>query len=175
LEGNLILKEHRINERIRVPEIRVIGAEGNQLGILESREALRMAEDQGLDLVEIAPEAKPPVCKIMDYGKFIYAEEKKLKESRKKQHQTKVKEIRLGPQMGMHDYQVKLNHAKEFLTKRDKVKVSMRFRGREMAHVDLGQKLIDRFIEDIAPLANVEHAPKMEGRTINLVVSPKQI
>ena len=172
-EDNPILKEHRINQRIRVPEVRLIGADGSQLGIMDSRDAIRLAEDQGLDLVEIAPDAKPPVCKIMDYGKFVYAEEKKLKESRKKQHQTKVKEIRLGPQMGEHDYQVKFNQAKEFLAKRDKVKVSMRFRGREMAHVDIGQRLIDRFIADIAPFASVESAPKMEGRTINLMVSPK--
>jgi translation initiation factor IF-3 len=156
-----------------VPEVRVIGPDGSQLGILDIKQALRAAEDAGLDLVEIAPEAKPPVCKIIDYGKFIYAQEKKLKESRKKQHQTKVKEMRFGPQMAEHDYQFKLNLIKEFLAKRDKVKISMRFRGRQMNHIDLGQKLMERFVKDVSELATVEQHPRMEGRILQMLISPK--
>jgi translation initiation factor IF-3 len=167
------LREHRINDRIRVPEVRVIGSDGSQLGILEIKQALRTAEDQGLDLVEIAPEAQPPVCKIIDYGKFIYAQEKKLRESRKKQHQTRVKEMRFGPQMAEHDYQFKLNLVKDFLTNRDKVKISMRFRGRQMNHIDLGRKLMERFVQDVTPLATVESQPRMEGRVMHMLISPK--
>ncbi len=167
------MREHRINDRIRVPEVRVIGSDGSQLGILEIKQALRTAEDQGLDLVEIAPEAQPPVCKIIDYGKFIYAQEKKLRESRKKQHQTRVKEMRFGPQMAEHDYQFKLNLVKDFLTNRDKVKISMRFRGRQMNHIDLGRKLMERFVQDVTPLATVESQPRMEGRVMHMLISPK--
>jgi len=143
------------------------------LGIMEVRQAQKLADDYGLDLVEIAPEAKPPVCKIMDYGKFIYAQEKKLKESKKKQHQTKVKEIRFGPQMAEHDYQFKLDQVKDFLARRDKVKISMRFRGRQMNHVDFGQKLLERFISDISELAVVEQPPHIEGRVMNMLIAPK--
>ncbi|HBE73132.1 MAG TPA: translation initiation factor IF-3 [candidate division Zixibacteria bacterium] len=171
--GRPTLREHRINDRIRVPEVRVIGSDGSQLGILEIKQALRTAEDQGLDLVEIAPEAQPPVCKIIDYGKFIYAQEKKLRESRKKQHQTRVKEMRFGPQMAEHDYQFKLNLVKDFLTNRDKVKISMRFRGRQMNHIDLGRKLMERFVQDVTPLATVESQPRMEGRVMHMLISPK--
>lgn len=156
-----------------MPEVRVIGSDGSQLGILEIKQALRTAEDQGLDLVEIAPEAQPPVCKIIDYGKFIYAQEKKLRESRKKQHQTRVKEMRFGPQMAEHDYQFKLNLVKDFLTNRDKVKISMRFRGRQMNHIDLGRKLMERFVQDVTPLATVESQPRMEGRVMHMLISPK--
>lgn len=156
-----------------MPEVRVIGADGTQLGILDIKQALRAAEDAGLDLVEIAPEAKPPVCKIIDYGKFIYAQEKKLKESRKKQHQTRVKEMRFGPQMAEHDYQFKLNLIKEFLAKKDKVKISMRFRGRQMNHIDLGQRLMERFVKDVSEVAVVEQSPRMEGRIMNMLISPK--
>jgi len=156
-----------------VPEVRVIGADGAQLGILEIKQALRAAEDAGLDLVEIAPEAKPPVCKIIDYGKFIYAQEKKLKESRKKQHQTRVKEMRFGPQMAEHDYQFKLNLVKDFLSKRDKVKISMRFRGRQMNHIDLGKKLMERFVKDVSEMAVVESHPRMEGRIMHMLITPK--
>lgn len=156
-----------------MPEVRVIGADGSQLGILEIKQALRAAEDSGLDLVEIAPEAKPPVCKIIDYGKFMYAQEKKLKESRKKQHQTRIKEIRFGPQMAEHDYQFKLNLIKDFLSKRDKVKISMRFRGRQMNHIDLGKKLMERFVADVSEMATVESNPRMEGRVMHMLITPK--
>lgn len=156
-----------------MPEVRVIGPDGTQMGIMDIKGALRAAEDAGLDLVEIAPEAKPPVCKIIDYGKFVYAQEKKLKESRKKQHQTKVKEMRFGPQMAEHDYQFKLNLIKEFLSKKDKVKISMRFRGRQMNHIDLGQKLMDRFVKDVSEIATVEQAPRMEGRIMHMLINPK--
>lgn len=156
-----------------MPEVRVIGADGSQLGILEIKQALRAAEDASLDLVEIAPEAKPPVCKIIDYGKFMYAQEKKLKESRKKQHQTRIKEIRFGPQMAEHDYQFKLNLIKDFLSKRDKVKISMRFRGRQMNHIDLGKKLMERFVADVSEMATVESNPRMEGRVMHMLITPK--
>jgi len=168
-----ILKEHRINDRIKVPEVRVVGPDGKQLGVMETKQAIRTAEESNLDLVEIAPEAKPPVCKIIDYGKFIYAQEKKMRESRKKQHQTRIKEMRFGPQMAEHDYQFKLNLIKEFLSKHDKVKIIMRFRGREMSHTDLGRKLLDRFVVEIGQLAVVEQQPRMEGRIMHMVISPK--
>ena len=156
-----------------MPEVRVIGPDGTQMGVMEIKGALRAAEDAGLDLVEIAPEAKPPVCKIIDYGKFMYAQEKKLKESRKKQHQTRVKEMRFGPQMAEHDYQFKLNIIKDFLSKRDKVKISMRFRGRQMNHIDLGQKLMERFVKDVSEVATVEQHPRMEGRILHMLIPPK--
>lgn len=156
-----------------MPEVRVIGPDGGQLGILEIKQALRAAEDHGLDLVEIAPEAQPPVCKIIDYGKFIYAQEKKSRESRKKQHQTRIKEMRFGPQMAEHDYQFKLNLVKDFLSKRDKVKVSMRFRGRQMNHIDLGRKLMERFVKDVSEMATVEQQPRMEGRVMHMLITPK--
>jgi translation initiation factor IF-3 len=156
-----------------VPEVRVIGADGKQLGVMETKQAIRAAEESSLDLVEIAPEAKPPVCKIIDYGKFIYAQEKKDRESRKKQHQTKVKEMQFGPRMAEHDYLFKLDLIKEFLAKHNKVKISMRFRGRELSHIDLGRKLLDRFVTDIGALAVVEQQPRMEGRIMHMVISPK--
>jgi translation initiation factor IF-3 len=140
---------------------------------MDIKEALRTAEDQTLDLVEIAPDATPPVCKIMDYGKFLYAEEKKLKESKKKQHHTKVKEVRLGPQMGEHDYLTKVNQAREFLSKHDKVKITMRFKGREMDHIDLGRKLMDRCLAEVSDVAVIEQKPRMEGRIMNFLLSPK--
>ncbi len=151
----------------------MLGADGHQYGVIGIREAIALATEQGVDLVEIVPDAKPPVCKLINYGKFLYAEEKRLKESRRKQHGVKVKEVRLGPKMGVHDYQVMLNRSKEFLSKRDKVKVSMRFRGREMAHMDIGRKLFDRFLEDIASSASLDGRPRLEGNTISAMLSPK--
>lgn len=156
-----------------MPEVRVVGPDGSQMGIMDIKGALRAAEDAGLDLVEIAPEAKPPVCKIIDYGKFIYAQEKQQKESRKKQHQTRVKEMRFGPQMAEHDYKFKLNLVREFLSKRDKVKISMRFRGRQMNHIDLGHKLMERFVKDVSEMATVEQSPRMEGRIMHMLITPK--
>ena len=172
-EAPTIVREHRINTEIRVPEVRVIAHDGAQLGVIATADALRMAEEQNADLVEIVPDAKPPVCKLIDYGKFIYTEEKRLKEARKKQHEIKVKEVRLGAKIGEHDFMVKLNQAKEFLGRRDKVKVSMRFRGREMAHMELGRKTFDRFITEIAAVANLDSHPRLEGNTVSAMLSPK--
>ncbi|MBI5806186.1 translation initiation factor IF-3 [candidate division TA06 bacterium] len=172
-EGSPISKDYRVNNKIRVPEVRVVGPDGQQIGVLPIAEALRQAEDKGLDLVEIVPEAKPPVCKIIDFGKFLYHEEKNKKEARKKQHEVKVKEVRLGPKIGEHDYLVKFNHAKEFLAHKDKVRVSMRFRGREMAHIDIGRRVIDRFMLEIADVAVIEQQPKLEGNTMVALLSPK--
>ncbi|MRR09798.1 translation initiation factor IF-3 [bacterium] len=171
--GTAIIREHRINADIRVPEVRVLGHDGHQYGVIGIREALALAEEQGVDLVEIVPDAKPPVCKLINYGKFLYAEEKRLKDARKKQHEVKVKEVRLGPKMGEHDFMVMLNRAKEFLAKRDKVKLSMRFRGREMAHMDIGRKVFDRFLAEIATSANLDSRPRLEGNTISAMLSPK--
>jgi translation initiation factor IF-3 len=171
--GTAIIREHRINAEIRVPEVRVTGTDGHQFGVIGIREAIALAEEQGVDLVETVPDAKPPVCKLINYGKFLYTEEKRLKDARKKQHEVKVKEVRLGSKMGEHDFQVMLNRAKEFLAKRDKVKVSMRFRGREMAHLDIGRKVFDRFITEIATHANLDSRPRLEGNTISAMLSPK--
>ncbi len=172
-EAPTIVREHRINAEIRVPEVRVIGHDGAQLGVILIKDALRLAEEQSVDLVELVPDAKPPVCKLINYGKFLYAEEKRLKEARKKQHEIKVKEVRLGAKIGEHDYLVKLNQAKEFLGRRDKVKVSMRFRGREMAHMELGRKTFDRFIVEISAVANLDSHPRLEGNTVSAMLSPK--
>ncbi|HTY08211.1 MAG TPA: translation initiation factor IF-3 [Candidatus Edwardsbacteria bacterium] len=172
-EAPTIVREHRINAEIRVPEVRVIGHDGAQLGVLPVKDALKLAEEHSVDLVEIVPDAKPPVCKLINYGKFLYAEEKRIKEARKKQHEIKVKEVRLGAKIGEHDYLVKLNQAKEFLGRRDKVKVSMRFRGREMAHMELGRKTFDRFITEIATVANLDSHPRLEGNTVSAMLSPK--
>ncbi|MDI6740950.1 MAG: translation initiation factor IF-3 [Candidatus Edwardsbacteria bacterium] len=162
-----------MNAEIKVPEVRLLGTDGHQFGVIGIREAIALAEEQGVDLVETVPDAKPPVCKLINYGKFLYTEEKRLKESRKKQHGVKVKEVRLGPKMGEHDFMVKLNQSKEFLSKRDKVKVTMRFRGREMAHIDIGRKVFDRFITEIATHANLDSRPRLEGNTILAMLSSK--
>lgn len=151
----------------------MVGPDGQQIGVLPIAEALRQAEEKGLDLVEIVPEARPPVCKIIDFGKFLYHEEKNKKEARKKQHEVKVKEIRLGPKIGEHDYLVKFNHAKDFLVHKDKVRVSMRFRGREMAHIDIGRKVIDRFLLEISDVALIEQQAKLEGNTMVALLSPR--
>ncbi len=143
------------------------------VGILSTPEALAMAEEQGLDLVEVAANSRPPVCRIMDYGRFKYEESKRARKSKQKQHVTHLKEVKLRPKIEKHDYDFKLRHALKFLAARDKVKVTIIFRGRELAHIPLGRKILDRFVEDVGEFANVEVAPKMEGRTMSLVLSPK--
>ncbi len=158
---------------IRAPQIRVIGAEGEQLGIMGPGEALRRAREAGLDLVEVAPSVNPPVCRIMDYSKYKYDQEKKGREAHKKQHIIKVKEIRLKPQIEEHDYNTKLSHARKFLMKGNKVKWSLMFRGREMAHTERGRRLLDRVIQDAADISEVETGPKKEGRFIFMVLAPK--
>ncbi len=163
----------RINSRIRSREVRVVGEEGEQLGVLSIQDALRRAEEAGLDLVEVAPTAAPPVCRIMDYSRYKYEQEKREKEARKKQKVIHIKEIRMGPKIGEHDYQFKLRNLEEFLKRGDKVKVSMMFRGREMAHMDLGRKILDRVSSDVSSIGEIEETPRLEGRVITMVIRAK--
>lgn len=166
-------QEPRVNERIRIPQVRVIGDDGAQIGILTTREAIAMAQAKGLDLVEVAPTARPPVCKIMDYGKFKYEQNRAAKAAKKKQHQMQLKEVKMRPKIEDHDYDFKLKHAREFLEQRDKVKFTVTFRGREMAHQELGYRVIEQVLRDLADLAVVEQPPRAEGRTVSLVLAPK--
>jgi len=163
----------RINEEIRVPEVQLIDQSGKNHGAVPTRQALEIANAAALDLVEIAPNSTPPVCKILDYGKFKYQEQKKAAEARKKQKIVEVKEIKLRPMIDDHDYDVKMRSIRRFFEEGDKVKVTLRFRGREMAHQNLGAKLLDRVRDDLAPLAKVEQEPKFEGRQMVMVLSPR--
>ena len=168
-------KELLINEEIRDREIRVIDADGNQLGIMPTREALRIAAEKDLDLVKIAPQAVPPVCRIMDYGKYRFEQAKKDKEARKNQHIVEVKEIRMSLNIDTHDFDTKMGHARDFLGDGDKVKVTVRFRGREMAHTELGTVLLQKFAAACSTGAVVEKPPKLEGRSMSLFLSPKPV
>lgn len=163
----------RVNERIRVPQVRLVGTDGELIGILPTRDALAMAQEQGLDLVEVAAKSRPPVCRIMDFGKFKYEQSKKARKAKRKQHTMQLKEIKIRPKIEDHDYQFKLRHAREFLEHRDKVKVTLTYRGREMAHPELGQKLLDKFVNDLMDLANIEQHAKLEGRNMTMVLIPK--
>jgi len=165
--------EVRVNERIRVPQVRVIGDDGQQVGVLTTREALTMAQSKGLDLVEVSPTARPPVCRIMDYGKFKYEQNRRARKAKKNQHQMQLKEIKLRPKIEEHDYTFKMEHARQFLEERDKVKVTVTFRGREMAHQDIGHRLIQKFIAMLTDVALVESSPRTEGRTLSAVLMPK--
>ena len=167
-------KELRINGEIDAPQVRLIGEDGQQLGIVSLREAILKAEDAELDLVEIAPQAQPPVCKIMDYGKFKYQEQKKQHEAKLKQKQIQVKEIKFRPRTDEADYQVKLRNLIRFLTEGDKTKVTLRFRGREMAHQEFGVQLLKRIEEDLMEYGSVEQFPKLEGRQMVMVLAPKK-
>ncbi|MCR9192670.1 MAG: translation initiation factor IF-3 [Gammaproteobacteria bacterium] len=164
----------RINEQINVPEVRLIDVDGNQAGIVSSREALRAAEESGCDLVEISPSAKPPVCRIMDYGKYLFEASKKQAEARKKQKQIQVKELKFRPTTEDGDYQVKLRNLLRFLSNGDKVKVSLRFRGREVAHQELGMKILERIQQDTVEVAVIEQHAKREGRQLLMVLAPKK-
>lgn len=173
-EVKFISREHRINENIRVREIRVVDVDGKQLGVLPTREAFKLAEERQLDLVEIAPQAKPPVCRIMDYGKFRYEQSKREKEARKNQRIINVKEVKLRPNIDDHDFNVKAKNAIRFLKDGDKVKVTIMFRGRQIVHPDLGKKLLIRMAEQVTDLANVERQPKLEGKNMIMILAPKQ-
>nr|WP_321512192.1 translation initiation factor IF-3 [uncultured Celeribacter sp.] len=162
----------RTNERIRAPEIRLIGAEGENIGVVSPRRALDLAIEAGLDLVEISPNATPPVCKIMDYGKFKYEQQKRESEARKKQKIIEIKEVKFRPGTDTHDYEVKMRNVVKFLENGDKVKVTLRFRGREMAHQDLGRQLLERVAEDTKEIGKVENMPKMEGRQMIMMIGP---
>lgn len=170
----IISKEMRINEEIKGKDVRLIGPEGEQLGIFSVRDALQMAQEKDIDLVEISPNAKPPVCRIMDYGKFRYEQSKRDKETRKKQKIISVKEVKIRPNIEDHDLNVKTKNAIKFLTEGDKVKVTLMFRGREMAHAELGKQLMSRVAEMTQEVANVERHPKVEGRNMIMILTPKQ-
>jgi len=163
-----------INERIRFPKIRVIDTEGGQLGILTPREALQMAELKELDLVLVSDKADPPVCRIMDYGKFKFEQEKKAREARKKQHTSDVKEVKMRYKIEEHDYRVRINHAERFLKDGDKVKATVMFRGREIQHADLAEHWLNRMANDLESVAEIQQAPKREGRNITMLMAPKK-
>lgn len=165
--------DHQLNEDIRDKEIRVIGPTGEQLGIMAPKDALANAYDQGLDLVKIAPNATPPVCKIMDYGKFRFEQTKKEKEAKKNQHVTEIKEIRMSPSIDTNDFNVKVKNAQKFLKDGNRVKVTVRFRGREMAHTDIGKTLLAKFGEMCTEIANIERPAKLDGRHMSMFLGPK--
>jgi translation initiation factor IF-3 len=163
----------RINDEIRVPQVRLIDDAGEMIGVMSAREALIRAYDVGLDLVEISPNAVPPVCKILDYGKYKYEQQKKANEARKKQKVVEIKEIKVRPNIDDHDYEVKMKQMKNFIGEGDQVKVTLRFRGREMAHQELGVKVLERIRSDLIELVKVEQMPKLENRQMVMVISPK--
>ncbi len=162
----------RVNEGIRAREVRLVGPDGNQIGIKPIEEALRMAEEMDLDLVEVAPQAQPPVCKIMDYGKYRYEQTVKMKEARKKQSVVVYKEMKMRPKIDRHDYEIKRRHIERFLKAGNKVKVTIMFRGREMSHTDLGRSLLDQLAEELSELGTVESQPKLDGRNMQMILAP---
>jgi len=165
-----IKKFIRINDKIRVPQVRLVGPDGGQLGVVSIQNALDIANQHELDLVEVAPQANPPVCRIIDFTKFKYDQEKKEREAKKHQRQSRLKEIRLKPNIDDHDYEIKVKHAIGFLKKKDKVKVSLFFRGRQMEHMDLGRRILDKFISDTQNDGQIEKSPVLEGRSIYMVI-----
>jgi translation initiation factor IF-3 len=174
LWGYKAISELFINEQIRDKEVRVIGEDGEQLGVMPTKEAQKLADDAGLDLVKIAPTAKPPVCKIVDYGKYRYEQARKEKEAKKKQKTIEIKEIRLSPNIDTNDLNTKMNAARKFLSKGDKVKVTLRFRGREMAHMASSKHILDDFAENLSDVATLEKAPKVEGRSMTMFLAEKR-
>ena len=173
MEGRII-SELFINEQIRDKEVRVIGEDGEQLGIMSSKEALKLAEEAGVDLVKIAPTAKPPVCKIVDYGKFKYEQTRKEKEAKKKQKTVEIKELRLSPNIDTNDLNTKINAARKFISKGDRVKITLRFRGREIAHMNNSKHILDDFAEALSDIAVVDKAPKVEGRSMTMFLAEKR-
>ena len=171
----IIPRELRVNQRIRIKEVRLIGPDGEQMGVVSTRDAFQKAQEVGLDLVEVAPSAVPPVCRIMDYSKYKYDQEKKAREARRHQRIMHLKEIKIKPNIEEHDYQVKLYHLRRFLTRGDKAKLTMTFRGREMSHMDIGKKVLDRIISDLVEVGEIEKGPVREGRNIivNFIPRPK--
>ena len=164
---------HQLNEDIRDSEIRLIGSTGEQLGIMSAAQAQRIADEQGLDLVKISPQATPPVCKLMDYGKYKFEQTKREKEARKNQHIVEIKEVRMSPSIDVNDFNVKLRNAQKFLAEGNRVKVTVRFRGREMAHTDIGKGLLLKFAEQCAEVAALDKEPKLDGRHMSIFLSPK--
>ena len=165
--------QQRTNEMIRVREVRLIDDEGNQLGIVPTQEALRMAKDKDLDLVEVSPNANPPVCKILDFGKYRFEQEKKLRESKKNQKVLKLKEIRMQPKIGSGDLDTKAKHVQEFLNEGDKVKITIRFRGRELAHTELGFDVLNEVLKRLTSAYNIDKPAKMDGKMMSITISPK--
>lgn len=164
---------HQLNEEIRDKEVRLIGVDGEQLGIMSAEAALKIAEEQGYDLVKISPTAVPPVCKILDYGKYRFEQVKREKEAKKNQHIVEIKEIRMSPGIDVGDFNIKLRNAQKFIADGDRVKVTVRFRGREMAHTEIGEALLKRFAEQCADIATVDKGSKLEGRRMSMFMAPK--
>ena len=175
MEGCQIEKNARVNEDIRAKEVRLVGPDGAQIGIKPIEEALKLAEDMDLDLVEVAPQANPAVCKIMDYGKYRYEQTVKMKEARKKQSVVTFKEMKMRPKIDRHDYEIKKKHIERFLNAGSKVKVTIMFRGREMSHTELGKNLLEKLAEELQELGTVESMPKLEGRNMQMIVSPNMV
>jgi translation initiation factor IF-3 len=163
----------RINEQIRISAVRLIDENGAQVGVVETAEALKRAEEAGLDLVEVSPDGEPPVCRIMDYGKFKYKQKKKVHQSKTKQHVTQIKELRLHPKTDKHDIEIKIAHARGFLAKKDKVMVNMLFKGREMAHIEIAKEKMAFFAQQLEDVGKLERPPLMEGRRMHMVLAPK--
>ncbi|MDY6857143.1 MAG: translation initiation factor IF-3 [Thermodesulfobacteriota bacterium] len=170
---NRKIKKVSVNKGIRAPEVRVINPEGKQLGIISLKEALRIAEEEGLDLVEVAPNSLPPVCRIMDYGKFKYQQSKKAHEAKKTQTTIQVKEVKIRPKTEEHDFQYKLRHIKRFLMDGNKAKVHIIFRGREITHSNMGIKILNRIAEEVKDIGTIEQKPKLEGRNMAMIIAPK--
>ncbi len=170
----IITKDHMVNDEIRVKEVRLIGVDGEQLGVKPIREAMQLATELNLDLVNVAPTAKPPVCRIMDYGKFRYEQQKKEKEARKNQKVVELKEVRFSATIDEHDYQTKLRNVVKFLNEQDKVKCTVRFRGREITHASIGQKVLERVAKETEELSSMERRPKLEGRSMIMILTPKE-
>jgi translation initiation factor IF-3 len=164
----------RVNERIRVPEVRVIGDDGQQVGVMKTDQALRMAQDRDLDLVEVAPEARPPVVRILDYSKYKYEQAQKVKQARKHQQQIVIREIKFRPKIAQHDYDTKKGHVERFLRHKDKVKITIMFRGREVTHPERGRMILDRLAEELAELAVVEQRPNLDGRNMTMMLGPSK-
>lgn len=172
-EGGIIKEQKtRVNDQIRISPIRLIGADGEQVGIVSLDDAKERARDAGLDLVEVAPDARPPVCKLMDYGKFRYEEQRKARDARKKQHTVSIKEVKYRPGIEDHDYEFKTRHVRRFLEDGDKVKITMMFRGRQMSHPELGLEVLERVAAAVEDLGKIESQPTREGRTMSMVIAP---
>ena len=166
------MRQLRVNERIRISQIRVIAEDGAQLGVMAPSDALRLARERGLDLVEVAPQTTPPVCRIMDFNKYRYDEQRREREARKKHHVAKLKEVKFKPHIEAHDYQVKLNMLKRFLLRGDQAKVTMVYRGRELTHTELGRRILDRLVTDLQAISKVERSPQLDGRFMTMVFGP---
>ena len=166
------MRQLRVNERIRISQVRVIGEDGAQLGVMAPVDAIKLAREQGLDLVEVAPQTTPPVCRILDFNKFRYDEQRREREAKKKHHVTKLKEVKFKPHIEEHDYQVKRNMLTRFLMRGDQAKVTMVYRGRELAHTELGRRILDRLVNDLKAISKVERTPMLDGRFMTMVFGP---